>query len=123
MLTITNSAEMARVLSTMTDATLKRILTDRVEQLAEYDGYDLGELAHFLIVQPGDTLDDIEAALGFSPITNLCEVVTNHGGWFEAVFILSDDGFGWCMLVPDELDVPPGLVERCRGSSEPLQSR
>lgn len=122
MLTITNSAEMARVLSTMTDTTLKRILTDRVEQLSEYDGYDLGELAHFLIVQPGDTLDAIEAALGFSPITNLCEVVTNHGGWFEAVFILSDDGFGWVLLVPDDPAAPPDIWELCLGASEVRES-
>lgn len=120
MLTITNSAEMARVLSTMTDTTLKRILTDRVEQLAEYDGYDLGELAHFLIVQPGDTLDTIEAALGYSPITSLCEVVIDHGGWLEAVFIVSDDGFGWVLLVPDDPAAPPDLRELCRGSSEVL---
>lgn len=118
MLTITNSAEMANVLSTMTDTTVKRILTARVEQLAEYDGYDLGELAHFLIVQLGDTLDDIEATLGYSPITSLCEVVTNHGGWFEAVFILSDDGFGWVVLVPDVPAAPPDLLKLCRAGSE-----
>lgn len=122
MLTITNSAEMANVLSAMTDATLKRILTDRVEQLSEYDGYDLGELAHFLIVQSGDTLDAIETALGFSPITNHCEVVTDHGGWFEAVFILSDDGFGWCMLVPDDPAALLDLLELCRGASESCET-
>lgn len=118
MLTITNSAEMANVLSTMTDATLKRVLTDRVEQLAEYDGYDLRELAHFLIVQPGDTLDTIETALGFSPVTSLAEVLSDHGGWFEAVFILSDDGFGWVVLVPDDPAIPTKLRELCRDSSE-----
>lgn len=122
MLTITNSAEMARALSTMTDTILKRILTDRVEQLAEYDGYDLGELAHFLIVQLGDTLDAIEATLGYSPITSLCEVVTDHGGWFEAVFILSDDGFGWVLLVPDDPAAPIDLLELCLGASEVRES-
>lgn len=123
MLNITNSAEMAAVLSTVTDATLKRILTDRVEQLSEYEGYDLGELAHFLIVQPGDAMDALEAALGFSPLTSIAEVITDHGGWFDAVFILSDDGFGWVLLVPDDLDIPHELVERFRGTSEPPQSR
>lgn len=118
MFTINNSAEMAHLLSTITDATLKRILTDRVEQLAEYDGYDLGEMAHFLIVQPRDTLNTIEAALGFSPITNPAEVITDHGGWIEAVFILSDDGFGWVVLVPDDPTLPLGLLEVCRGASE-----
>lgn len=122
MLTITNSAEMARALSTMTDTTLKRILTDRLEQFAEYDGYDLGELAHFLIVQPGDTMDAIEAALGFSPLTSVAELTTDHGGWFEAVFILSDDGFGWVLLVPHDPAEPPGIRELCRGASETFQT-
>lgn len=122
MLTITNSAEMATALSTITDTTLKRILTDRVEQLSEYDGYDLGELAHFLIVQRADTLDAIEGALGFSPLTNLVELITDHGGWFEAVFILSDDGFGWVLLVPDDPAAPPDLLVLCRDASEVRQT-
>lgn len=118
MLTITNSAEMAHVLSTMTDTALKRILTDRVEQLAEYDGYDLGELAHFLIVQPGDTLEAIEVALGFSPIITLPEMITNYGSYYGALFILSDDGFGWELLVPADPAIPTKLRELCRDSSE-----
>lgn len=118
MLTITNSAEMAHLLPTITDTTLKHILSERVEQLSEYDGYDLSEMAHFLIVQPGDTLNTIEAALGFSPITNPAEMITDHRGWFEAVFILSDDGFGWVVLVPDDPTLPLGLLEVCRGASE-----
>lgn len=118
MLTITNSAEMAIALSTITDATLKRILTDRVELLSEYDGYELGELAHFLIAQPCDALDAIEATLGFSPMTAVAEVITNHSSWFEAVFILSDDGFGWVVLVPDDPNLPLGLLEFYRDASE-----
>lgn len=122
MLTITNFAEMATALATIKDNTLKRILTDRVEQLSEYDGYDLGELAHFLIVQRGDTLAAVEAVLGLSPLVTLVEVVTDHGGWFEAVFILSDDGFGWVLLVPDGPAAPPNLLELFRGVSELQQS-
>lgn len=110
MLTITTSAVMADFISTLTDTTLKSILTDRVDQLADYDGYDLGELAHFLIVQPGDTLDAIEAALGFSPQTNPAEAITNHGGWLEAIFILGDDGFGWVLLIPNQPGILPDLV-------------
>lgn len=100
MQTITSSAAMATFLAQPLDPTLRRILTDRVEQLAEYDGYDLGELAHFLIVHPGDTLDAIEAALRFSFATHDPETVTDHGGWVEAAYLVSDD-FGWLLLVPD----------------------
>lgn len=118
MLIIIDSAEMAAALSTITDTTLKRILSARVEQLAEYVGYELGELAHFLIVQPGDTIDAIEAALGFSPIANPVEVITDHDGWCEATFIVSDDGFGWVVLVPDDPRVPLQLLKPCEGTSE-----
>ena len=118
MIIITNTVEMTRVLCRVTDATLRRILTERAEQLAEYDGYDLGELAHFLIVEPSDSLDTIEAALGFSPLTNLVEVVVDHGGWFEAVFILGDDGFGWVLLIPDQPDIDPAFLHLCSETPE-----
>jgi len=98
---ITTSAEMAAFLAQPIDPKLYRVLSEKVEQLSEYDGYDLGELAHFLIVQPGDAAEAIEAALGFSPKMQGAEAVTDHGGWVEAVFVLSDDGFGWVLFVPD----------------------
>ena len=98
---IKSSAEMAAFLAQPIDPKLHRVLSQKVEQLAEYDGYDLGELAYFLIVQPGDTVEAIEAAISFSPTMRGAEAVTDHGGWVEAVFVLSDDGFGWVLLVPD----------------------
>lgn len=98
--TITSSAAMAAFLAQPLDPTLRRILTERVAQLAEYDAYDLGELARFSIVERCDTLEAIEAALGFSPFVCTPEGVTAHGGWFEAVFVLSDDGFGLVLLIP-----------------------
>lgn len=118
MLTITDCAEMAHLLSTITDATLKRILTDRVEQLAEYDGYDLGELAHFLIVQPGDNMDVIKASLGFSLQSCPIEAITNYEGWQEVCIIVDDFGFGWCILVPDDPAIPTELRQLCLGASE-----
>lgn len=111
MYTIKTSAEMAAFLAQPIDPKLHRILLDKVEQLAEYDGYDLGELAHFLIVQPGDTVEAIEAALGFSPTMQGAEAVTDHGGWVEAVFVLSDDGFGWVLVVPNTPAIPSELLQ------------
>ena len=42
------------------------------------------------------------------------EFVTLHGGWFEAVFILSDDGFGHVVFVPDQPDTDPEILKLCR---------
>lgn len=111
MYTIKTSAEMAAFLAQPIDPKLHRILLHKVEQLAEYDGYDLGELAHFLIVHPGDTVEAIEAALGFSPTMQGAEAFTDHGGWVEAVFVLSDDGFGWVLLVPNTPAIPSELPQ------------
>lgn len=120
--TITSSAAMATFLAQPLDPTLRRILTDRVEQLAEYDGYDLGELANFLIVQPGDTHEAIEAALRFSFATHDPEAVTDHGGWVEAAYLVSDD-FGWLLLVPDAATTLASVLRRSGVSSEVPPSR
>jgi hypothetical protein len=51
------------VLSRPIDPDLKTILLNRLELLAELSDWDLGELSHFIIVQPGDRKAAIEEAL------------------------------------------------------------
>lgn len=116
--TITSSAAMAAYLAQPLDPTLRRILTVRVEQLAEYEGYDLRELAHFLIVEPGDALDAIEDALSFTFATHDAETVTDHSGWIEAVYLVSDD-FGWVLLVPEAAfsSLAPWHLRRVSGAA------
>lgn len=120
---ITSSAAMATFLAQPLDPTLRRILTDRVAQLAEYDGYDLGELASFIIIEPHDTLEAIEAALGFSLTTYDPETVTDHGGWIEVAFVLSDDGFGFVLLFPDARAIACKLLPLVRAASDAPLSR
>ena len=57
-----------------------------------------------IIVEPGDSLSDIEKEIGFPILTNLfdditypdpdfmpsCEVLEDHGGFYEMLFILGD---------------------------------
>jgi len=127
MLIIRNSAAMAKALDGPSDTMLKRLLAQRSAQLSEF-GTDLGELACFIVVQPGDTLSDIETAMGF-PITAdfvdgipygeegfmpSWEWIADHGGWFEAVWILSDDGYGHVLFVQDQEGVDPQLLSLCR---------
>ncbi|MBA2935311.1 hypothetical protein HZF05_14580 [Sphingomonas sp. CGMCC 1.13654] len=116
MLSIRSSADMARALASPLDAELLRLLALRRDQLTEYEGYDLGDLAHFIIVQPGDTLAAVETEAGW-PISGEeagFEWVQHHAGWHEAVLILSDDGFGVSLWVPDSLDIDPALLALVR---------
>lgn len=131
MISIKRTADMDRALSLPIDAELKRLLALRRDQLLEHDGYDFGELAHFVVVEPLDMLAAIEGAVGVPLATNLVdgsnygdpsftanfEYVARHGTWFEAVMILSDDGFGVVLFVPDRPDTDTTLLALVRDHS------
>lgn len=122
MFSIRNSADMDRALVSLLDPALRRLLTLRRDQLAE-DGLDLEEIGHFIVVRPGETLAEVEIEAGVAIATNLVdgsrlgdpefeplfEYVTRKDGWLEAVMILSDDGFGLVLFVPDTIEIDPAI--------------
>ena len=124
MITIRDSQSMEFALSCPLDPLLKQLLLKRLDMLSEFSDFDLSELAHFVIVEPGDTLATIEAELGFSPFVNFVagarypdpaytpswEWLIDHGLWFELVFALSDGGFGINLLIPNRSDVNAMLL-------------
>ena len=69
-------------------------------------------IACLFVVQVGDSLADLAAVRG-RPFADP-EFVHRHGGWFEAVFVLSDDGFGHVVFVPDQPDIDPEILKLCR---------
>ncbi len=79
---------------------------------------DLLDLAVVFIVEPGDTLATLEHARGW-PFEDF-EFIHHHqpDGWFEAVFVLSQDGAGHVVFVPDRPDTDPALLGLCRASSD-----
>lgn len=128
MLSIRTSAEAARALDSPLDPRLKRLLSLRLNQLTESGSLDLSEVAHLLVVEPNDFLSDLELEAGFPLIDNLVdgtlygqrdyqpsfEWALDHGGLFEAIYILSDDGFGTALFVPDHEGVEPTLLRLLR---------
>lgn len=128
MLTIKNSAGMTRTLDAPIDPSLKHILRKRALQLTDDTGDDLERLALFIVVEPGDPIAAIEATLGFPIMTNPIdglgygdpdfepswEWIADHEGWFEALYVFSDDGFGSALLVPDDDRINPELLSLCR---------
>lgn len=129
MIIIRSSAAIARTLASPIDADLNRLLALRRDQLLEHDDDDLGELAQFIVAGPSDTIAAIEGVIGASLAINLVdgskygdpgfvanfEYVERHGAWFEAVMILSDDGFGIVLIVPDRPDIDATLLGLVRG--------
>jgi hypothetical protein len=132
MITINGLHEMESEMAKEIDTGLRSILDERLRQLAEFD-FKLEDLARFLIVEPGDALHAVEAEAGFPIAINFVdgvafgspdfvpswEWIKDHGKWFEFVFILSDDGFGNVVLVPNAAGVDARILQLCRQYAAP----
>ncbi len=114
MLTVTDGGSLARALSRSIDVPMKRLLIERRDQL----GGDIKGLARFLIAEPADGLAALEEELGFLVRADLegsfgCEWIADHGTFFEAVWILTDDGFAHVALIP-KLGADSDLLRLCQ---------
>ena len=121
MIVIRTAEEMARALDSPFNPTLKQRLQGHWDRLSEWADYELSELAVFLIVQPGDTLEQAETAFGQPLVRDskfcfLPELIDQHGGWFEVTFILSDDGFGLILLVQIDPHADNELIAACHNA-------
>ncbi len=99
--------------SDVDDPHLLRILHQRFEQLAEY-GCPISDLARFHIVRPDDDVIEVLTNLVDGSGDPSWEWVEDHGEWFEAPVIMSDDGFAHVYFIPDRDDIDPRLLMLCR---------
>ncbi|MEJ6011522.1 hypothetical protein [Novosphingobium aquae] len=80
------AVEVAAFLATPLGREVEGILAPHLERLAEFELEDIAAIA----------VDETPQALGLDP--DAYEYRTEHHGWTEGVFIISDDGFGWIVL-------------------------
>lgn len=96
----------AAAIDAVTAPPLRAILDRYVEMI---------ELATIYIIEPGDTLDSLAQARG-RPF-DLWEFIDDRCGWYEAVVVLTDDGAGHVVLIPDRPDIDPELLALCRDNA------
>ncbi len=106
---------------------IRQLVEQRINDLGG-DAFDAKALGYFLVIESGDTLDDIACQLGFSILANRFtgiaydqpgftpsfEFVEEFATCYDMVFIISDDGFGIEVFVPKAEGVPPDLRIMCR---------
>ena len=124
MLTITDGGSLSRALSSPIDPRLKRLLRNRIQQL---NVEDLSTAARIVIVQPGDTIANLDQALGFSVFMNPgdgtrygdpdftpgWEWIEDHSHSIELLFIMTDDGFAHVVLAPRDQGINADLLKFC----------
>ncbi|NMM15475.1 MAG: hypothetical protein HHJ17_18305 [Rhodoferax sp.] len=119
--------------ATVTNLELRTCIEKTISDLSEDYPYDPDVLGYFLVVEPGDSIDALNAQLGFDILANKWtgirfdqlgytqsfEVLDEHAGFFEMVFIISDDGFGIEVFIP-KTGVDPELLAMCRKYAMPV---
>jgi hypothetical protein len=127
MLYLPNQASFAHALTMGLAPDLHRLLAERIAALVTPFG-DLTDYTEFLIVQPGDSEDDIVLHIGFSPLLEPFDGIrlgepgfhpggwdrlTDHGGWFEMIVTFGST-FAYVILIEDVDGVIPELRQLCR---------
>lgn len=79
----------------------REILSAHAGRLEEFGDQPLSELCEFILVEPTDTLADLETKLGRALHPPPWEYVELSDGWYELVLVIGDDGFGYVVLVPN----------------------
>ena len=116
MLIIQNRSQLPLI----TDPDIHKLVTLRLTQL------DSTLPSSMIIMEPGDSLSDIEKEIGFPILTNLfddvrypdpdfmpsCEVLEDHGGCYEMLFILGDGDEAVEIFIPKTV-VDPSLSAMC----------
>ena len=104
----------------ITDPDILKLVTLRLAQL------ESNIPSPMIIVEPGDTLSDIEKEIGFPILTSLfddlcypdpdfmpsCEALEDHGGFYEMLFILGDGEEAIEIFIP-KTGVDPELLSMC----------
>ena len=116
MLKILNTSQ----LNTIIDQNILKLVTLRLSQL------DSNLPTPMIIMEPGDSLSDIEKEIGFPILTNLfddttypdpdfmpsCEALEDHGGCYEMLFILGDGEEAVEIFIP-KTGVDASLLSMC----------
>ena len=121
-----NLTDRAAITAALTDADLdsdiRSLIGLRAWQIDDDRSRPLGDFLRMVVVQPGDTPEVINAAVGFPITWELAdqpsfEWVEDHGTWFEIAYVLTDD-FGLLVFVKDDPGTEFGIHFMCLGCSD-----
>lgn len=121
-------------IAALPDDALRRLIEKRVIEINECCPWGADELGYFIVVEPGDSADALEAEIGFPVLRGLLDDIpfTEEGfspsfewaeihpeGFYELVYITNDSGFGFDIFIANQPGVDPGLLAMCQAYATP----
>ena len=111
--------------ATITDPHIRHLVELRICELGK-EPYDLKALGFFLVIEPGDAIESINAQLGFSILCNRAtgirydepgytpsfEFIEEFSGCYDAVFVLGQE-FAVEVFIPKVTGVDSDLLQMC----------
>ena len=117
------------------DPLIRRLVELRFAQITEGEPYECDRHGYMVVVEPGDTLEDLERVTGFALLedafgefrygdpdfTPAAEVIEDHGCCYEVAYVLNDDGYAVALFVPTADGVDPELLALCEAHAIPSE--
>lgn len=102
---------------------IRDLIQSRIEQIEEEDFFDADVHGQFVIAEPGDFIERLEAET-FRPLLGeppCFESALDHGAFFDLVWALAGDQ---CvtLIVPKVAGVPTGLLALCERYAVPAHA-
>ena len=119
--------------SRIEDRDLRQLIEQRFVDMSADDDYDPDLNGYMVVVEVGDTVPALEAASGCPILRNFdgdgsfgdpgfspCfEVLEEHAGFYEMVFVPGDGDFGIVIFIPKAAGIDAELLAMCAMHSEP----
>ena len=117
----------------ITDPQLRDLIEQRFEDICDGDDFDPDLHGHFIVVEPGDSVEALEKESGcpilrsyignarygdpeFKPVF---ECLEEHDACYEMVFVPGDGDFGIVIFIPSLEGIDPDLLAMCAEYAEP----
>lgn len=124
----------AKAITDITDPVLRELIERRIREISECCPWDADELGPMIVVEPGDTADDLQAIMNFSilegifddsrfgdedfsPSFEFAEVHGDH--LYELVYIVSDGGYGFDIFIVNRPGIDPTILAFCQTYAVP----
>ena len=99
------------------DPEIQQLIADRMQTMADGEDFDPEIHGYFLRMEPQDSLATLEQEVG--PVS-MVEIVEEHPGFYEAVFVPDCGDLGIVVLIPKEPTINADLLQFCQTHAVPI---